>query len=992
MWIKDHPVVKIGVDPKFPPFEMVSSDDKYSGIAADYVRLIGERIGIKFTHAPGLTWKEVIQQGKERQIDVLPCVGTTEARKKIYTYSDPYLFFPRVIITRSDSNIKGLSDLSDAVVGCHENSSHHGFLTEKTAIIPVLYNSFQESMKALSRGEIDASIGNLAVSTHTIQEMNLTNLKIARYTSRESNPLSFAVRKDWPELPQLINKALKTITTEERIAIIGKWIPIEYAKDLQLKMRDKISLSPLEKGWLKEHQEISVVIDQNLAPVEFVDELGMYQGVTIDYLKQLEELLGINFVVSKGITWSEGVERAKQKKEDMVGSIAKTPVREKKLRFTKPYISMPVKIFATKKITYLSGLDDLAGQTVAVVDGYAVHEWLKANHPGINLRTTANIQEALQLVSDEDVYAYVGNVITTSYYIRKMDLFNIRVVGETPYKYEQSMAVRDDWPLFAGILQKGFDAISKSERDTIYQRWMSLKEQKQFDYTRIWRLGALALFLIVIVIAWNRLLAKEIKQRKAAEEAMMQAKIAAEKANLAKSEFLANMSHEIRTPMNAILGFTEILKRKVKSPDLLHYLDPIHSSGKALLRLINDTLDLSKVEAGKLELQYSSVGLKQLMIEVETIFRQKMLEKELQFRFEYDDEIPKALIMDPVRIRQILVNMIGNAIKFTDSGYILIAASLLENDYNSQSQVDLRITVKDSGIGIPKDQCGKIFGAFEQTKGQKAEEYGGTGLGLTITRRLVMMMNGNIHVESEVGKGAAFHIDLKEVEVAATMDINEQSAVIDHNLIRFEHSKVLLCDDVDLNRELISTYLEDEDIVITEAQNGKECIEQAEKCNPDLILMDMKMPVMDGYEASRILKGNNKLKDIPVIAITASAFKQDEELIDELCDGYIRKPVSQHDLIKEMMKFIPYKEVRVDDEENEHSVQAPEHVDKDLSLLPGNLIVELRGALECGHASSINKIIGKLSEDFPALSLELKVKADNFDYSSILEQLTELSN
>lgn len=458
----------------------------------------------------------------------------------------------------------------------------------------------------------------------------------------------------------------------------------------------------------------------------------------------------------------------------------------------------------------------------------------------------------------------------------------------------------------------------------------------------------------------------------------------------AKSEFVSNMSHEIRTPMNSILGFAEILNSKETDPEKSGYLNNIHSSGKVLLSLINDILDLSKIEAGKLELQYSATSIAGLFEEMRIIFEQKILNKGLRLIIELSDTIPKALILDEIRLRQILINLIGNANKFTSSGHILISASATEK--SSENRVDLNLEVKDTGLGIPENQQAKIFEAFEQIKGQKIKDHNGTGLGLTISNRLIEMMNGEIRIESEVGKGSTFKITLFDVEISHTEALSvKEEKELNYQSIIFEPATILIGDDIDYNREMLATYLQDWDFTFLHAENGKKVIEQTKKYQPDLILLDMKMPEMDGHETSAFLKKNPTLKTIPIIAVTASALKQDEEIIAKLCDGYLRKPVGKAELVRDIMRFLPHtvtqKQPTRGVETREPVATYQEELSEQFATLPDEWTEKAIILADKGLYFEILDHLNLIRESSPAVAEQLICNALNCDFDRIIELL-----
>jgi len=363
------------------------------------------------------------------------------------------------------------------------------------------------------------------------------------------------------------------------------------------------------------------------------------------------------------------------------------------------------------------------------------------------------------------------------------------------------------------------------------------------------------------------------------KESAKQESAAAQAASKAKSEFLANMSHEIRTPMNAILGFTDLLDPLITDPMQRSYLESVKVSGKGLMALISDILDLSKIEAGKMEIRREPVSIRALAEEMRSVFSCQMSQKGVELVTEIDRSLPDGLMLDGTRLRQVLLNLLGNALKFTDSGGITLSMAPAVHRAAEAEHLDLVITVEDTGIGIDPDAHETIFESFAQAKGNGSHTPSGTGLGLSICKQLIEMMGGSIRVGSLPGLGSRFEISLRDIPVVMDYEgVQRIEKPVDDDWTR-DGAKLIVADDLQVNRELIREMLRGRKVEIIEAENGRAAVELAKSSLPDLVLMDIKMPVMNGYEAIEELRRDTTTRSIPVVALTAMGMREERERI-----------------------------------------------------------------------------------------------------------------
>ncbi len=393
-----------------------------------------------------------------------------------------------------------------------------------------------------------------------------------------------------------------------------------------------------------------------------------------------------------------------------------------------------------------------------------------------------------------------------------------------------------------------------------------------------------------------------ITELKETEKALKQAKIEAEQSAKTKAEFLSNMSHEIRTPMNAIIGLTDIMLSEKLSSFLQGNLKLVKESADNLLVIINDILDLSKLEAGKVKVEKIPFSIKDKMDHLSKIIAPRFTNDAVKFNLIIDENIDPYLIGDPFRINQILLNLLSNAIKFTEKGSVDLVVKLLYKDSKSNKII---FSVKDTGLGIPKDKQKSIFESFTQADLSTTRNFGGTGLGLTITKLLINLLGGEISLESEFMKGSSFNVIL-DFEISKQSVCETKSLIEEH---KFPHSNLLVVEDNLINQKVISQILKKWEIKFELAGNGKVALEKLRNHEFDIILMDLQMPIMDGFEATNMIRNDkefNDIKNIPIIALTADAFLETKnKVFKSKMNDFVSKPFDKKELnikIHELIK------------------------------------------------------------------------------------------
>lgn len=748
-FIKDHPVIIATNQPDWGPLDLVDQG-KPTGFSVEYLNLIASKVGLKIEYVQDKSWSENLEMLKNREIDVAHSISIMDERKEYLNFTDPYLELQGVYIGRQGTeHIDEYDDLLDKRIAAIRPWPSSATYREKYPELDVIeFENVREALTAISIGEADLFSGSISPTNYTMKKYFITGLATVGQEFLEGknqyDALYIAARNDWPELISLLNKGMAAVTEDEFISISEKWLS-EYQTPIDIGLTDE------EKEWLANNKLIKVAVEPFTEPYEFINEKGEMSGISSSYLREISNLLGVEFVWSGNENWDQAFDHIKSGKADMLSSVSNTPERAEYLSFTDTYLTLFHVIFGREGGQKFSNAATLNGYKIAQMRGSIVTALIRENYPNIEIVEADNIIDVLKLVSSGEVDAYIGDVPTTASYISSTGLSNVIVVGATEISTSAGMGIRSDLPLLASAVSKALNAITDAKRSEITAEWHTVKVETVDSFEAILQVVLIASVIIIVISIWAISLRREIRRREVVEEELMEAMQSAESASHAKSAFLANMSHELRTPLNAIVGFSDVIDKevfgKIKNEKYRDYISNINTSGKYLEDIITDILDLSKIEAGKWELIEKKFPVVDCVIESREMIDVLADNKNITVECDFDVDEGLEVFGDENAFKRIFINLFSNAVKFTEqNGEIKCHMSLLKSG-------NLKIEVADNGVGIPKEKLKDVVTPFSQAHDRRNTKERGTGLGLPIVKQFCELHDGEFKLISKVGIG-----------------------------------------------------------------------------------------------------------------------------------------------------------------------------------------------------------------------------------------------
>ena len=868
-------------------YNTTGSDGKKRGYSYEYQQAVAAHTGWKYEYVEG-SWAELMNMLKKGQIDLLGGISYAEERAasmlfselpmgedKYYLYVDPSNtdISASDLTTLNEKRIGVMPDTLSARRFCEWEKSH-GVDTQQVDI-----TSTDDARQKLQNQEIDGFVLNES------PQWARDNISPALLIGGSYN--YFAVSKKRPDLKEELDQAMQKIEKENPF----------YEEDLYKRYRSANPIETLtdeEQNWLEQHGAVRIGYLKSDVGISLVDaESEEPVGIINDYISLASGCLedrNIEFQLTGFDSQEEELQALKDNRIDMIFHMNQNPYEAEQNDII---LSNTVFEFNLAVITGVKKFDENKENTVAVSKNNLLGKWyISFNYPFWKIKEYDSSDEVEKAVHDGEADCFVAKAGRSLKTLEDSKMHSIFLTKSGT----SCFAVTRENTTLMNILNKTIQTLPASRLSSMFSVYENTPGKVTLsdyikDNLRIVSISFVSVTLVIMLIIVYLMM----EARKA--------QIQAEKANAAKSDFLFNMSHDIRTPMNALLGYSELMKRELTDPKLLDYQEKMEQSGNLLLSIINNVLDMARIESGKVELDEDYVKIRDIYQGIYKIFQAEAEKKGIHLKMEYDVK-HEHVICDETKNREIFLNLISNAVKYTASGG-RVTIRITELDCDREDYVRIQTQVIDTGIGMSEEFLPSLFEAFARERNTTAGKVAGTGLGMPIVKKYVDMMGGSIEAESKLGEGSKFTV-IMEYRIADKgyyeQDTDPSPDTEETNRISGKH--VLLAEDNDLNAEIAEFILEDMGLVVDRVEDGIQCVarmEQKPAGTYDLILMDIQMPNMDGYKATQAIRrlADKKKAGIPIIAMTANAFSEDiQRSLAAGMNAHISKPVDVKTLEK----------------------------------------------------------------------------------------------
>lgn len=879
-------------------YHITDQNGDRSGYGYEYEQAVSAYTGWDYKYVKG-NWEKLFKKLQNGEIDLMSAISYSDERAKTMLFSDQPMgeekYYLYADLANSDISASDLSTLNGKSIAMMENSVQTTQFCEwekkyniKTR--HVFVDSIDQAKEMLAKHEIQ---GVISTETSIWVDTGLSSI-----VTTGGSDIYYGINKNRPDLKKELDNAMRSMENDKPF----------YSDDLYkqyIATQSVAVLSSDEQKWLEQHDAIRVGYMKGDTGFSTVNaQSGEIVGVINDYINFAKNCFEqpLKFELTGFDSLEEQIQALKENKIDMIFHVSQNPyyAEENGLSLSNTVLSVPIAAVTTQ-----DAFNENAKNKVAISKENAKFKWyVSYNYPEWKIIECDSVEDAEKTVKNGDADCFIARSGQTLQYINEKDFHSVFLTKTA----NSSFGVKKGNTELLSILNKTLKAMQTSKLSGAVSMYEdSTRKVTVMDFIKdnlvAVSLSFISIFLVILCIIL-RLLNKARRAEKQAKEAQGQA----EMANAAKSSFLFNMSHDIRTPMNALLGYNQLMKKELKDPQLLHYQKKMEYAGNLLLSIINNVLDLARIESGKMELDENYADAGSVIKEVCEVFNAAAKKKGIHFACELQIE-HKHIMCDVTKIHEVFTNLVSNAIKYTPAGGNVIVRST-ELPCSQEGFVQIKTEVMDNGIGMGEEYLPVLFEPFSRERSTTVGKVAGTGLGMPIVKRLIDMMGGSIKVESELGKGTRITIILQHrIADERYYESKDNSKCIIENDEILKEKHILLAEDNELNAEIAITILEGMGLKVEHVQDGIECVSKIEQMpanSYDLILMDIQMPNMDGYKATTAIRrlSDQEKANIPIVAMTANAFKEDEERAFLVgMNGHIAKPIDV-EKVKEVLVSI----------------------------------------------------------------------------------------